>query len=84
VNGRALDTAPEIASRYREMLLAQSPSDRIVMGCGLFEVARSIALSSFVQTDDAVARRVHLFTRLYERDFDADTSAKIKARLRQG
>ena len=78
-----LDTAPEAAARYREMLLARSPSDRIVMACGLFDTARATVLASLGNESDVVTRRVHLFTRTYGRDFDAATVRRIIDRLRE-
>ena len=78
-----LDTTPEIAARYHEMILARSMSDRVVMACGLFDLARATVLVSLADGCDDITRRVYLFTRTYGRDFDAATASQIIARLRQ-
>ena len=83
MRGRLLDTTPEVEARYREMLLARSPSDHVVMACGMLDAARAIMLASLPADCDDVSRRVYLFTRTYGRDFDRTTARKIVARLRQ-
>ena len=42
------DTSPEIAA-IRERLLSRSGAERVVMGSRMFDVARTIALASFVE-----------------------------------
>ena len=81
--GSVTDTAPDVMSRYRAMLLARSPSERIVMACGMFEAARALVLSRISPTATAIDRRVHLFVRTYSGDFDADTAARVIARIRR-
>ena len=78
-----LDTAPEVAERYRAMLLACSPSERIVMACGLFDTARAAVLASLPDGADEATRRAHLFVRTYGRDFDPELSARILATLKR-
>lgn len=76
-----LDTSPGVAVLYREMLMARSASDRILMGLGLFDLARAVVLASLAAAGDEPARRVHLFINTYGRDFDADTVDRIVGRL---
>ena len=75
------DTAPDIEARYRRMMRAKSPSDRVVMACGMLDVARAAVLASLQGDHDERARRVHLFTRIYGRDFDPEAARRIVARL---
>jgi len=77
------DTAPEVAERYRAMLLALSQSERIVMACGLFDTARATVLASLPQGADEATRRVHLFLRTYGRDFDPELATRIVASLKK-
>jgi DNA-binding response OmpR family regulator len=79
----SLDTTPEIDARYRAMLRSRSASDRVVMACEMFTVARFMVLASLAPDADEATRRVHLFTRIYGRDFDPDSTGRIVARLRQ-
>ena len=74
---RPLDSAPDIDARYREMMHARSASERVVMACAMFDVARAAILSSLPDGSDDGTRRVQLFRRLYGRDFDGETAARI-------
>jgi hypothetical protein len=65
------------------MLRARSASDRVVMACEMFSVAQAMVLASLAGDCDRATRRVHLFTRIYGRDFDADTAGRIVAHLRR-
>jgi hypothetical protein len=75
------DTAPAIDARFRQMMRAKSPSERVVMACGMLDVARATILASLFGQADERARRVLLFRRLYGRDFDPETARQIVARL---
>jgi hypothetical protein len=76
-----LDTHPDVEARYRGMMRTKSPSERVVMACGMLDVARAAVLASLPAECDERAWRVHLFVRMYGRDFDAETSGRIVARL---
>jgi hypothetical protein len=78
-----LDTPPDIDVRYRRMMLAKSPSERVVMACGMLDVARATILAALPDHADDRSRRVLLFTRLYGRDFDPETARQIVARLHE-
>jgi len=43
------DTSPEIAAIVRERLLSRSGAEHVVRGSRMFDVARTIALASFVE-----------------------------------
>lgn len=60
-----VDTPPEMARRYHEMLFARSPAERFIMGARMFDTARAMILASFSPDlpPDEVRRR--LFKRLY-------------------
>lgn len=77
----SFDTAPEADARYRRMMFEKTPSQRVMMACGLLDIARATILATAPRGSDERARRVHLFTRLYGRDFDAETFRRIVARL---
>ena len=81
VSAGPLDTATDVAVRYEQMLLARSASDRVMMAMEAFDFARALALASLPEGADEAARRIHLFKRIYEQDFDAQTAARIIARL---
>jgi hypothetical protein len=62
------DTSPEMMERYRAMLLARSPSERVIMAAQMFEDARAIVLASFPPNLSPDERRQRLFARLYGDD----------------
>jgi hypothetical protein len=62
------DTSPEMMERYRSMLLARSPSERVVMAAQMFDAARAIVLASFPPNLSLDERRRRLFARLYGDD----------------
>ena len=78
-----LDTGTDIQVRYRRMMLAKSPSERVVMVCGMLDVARATILSALPDEADERSRRVLLFQRMYGRDFDPATTRQIVARLQE-
>lgn len=62
------DTSPEMAQRYRSMLLARSPSERVVMAAAMFDAARTLVLASLPPHLSVDERRRRLFARLYGED----------------
>ena len=75
------DTPPDVARRYREMLMARSGAERLRMGWDLFMAARHLALEGLRAegADDLPAR---LFLRFYGRDFSPEQRAAIVERIR--
>jgi hypothetical protein len=65
------DTSPEMAERYRSMLLARSPSERVVMAAQMFDAARAMVLASFPPNLSPDERRRRMFARLYGDDVAA-------------
>jgi hypothetical protein len=65
------DTSPEMADRYRSMLLARSPSERVIMAAQMFDAARAIVLASFPPNLSPDERRRRIFARLYGDDVPA-------------
>jgi hypothetical protein len=68
------DTPPEVMQRYRTMLLARSPEERLKMGCSMSATARTLVRASVLAQDPhaspASVRRA-LFLRFYGHEFDA-------------
>ena len=78
------DTRPEIAEKYRQMLLSRSGEERLRMGSSMNATARALIRGSVLardpQASPATLRRA-LFLRLYGHEFDAEAREKILARL---
>jgi len=78
------DTPPEVMRRYRTMLLARSPEERLKMGCSMGATARALVRASVLAQDPnaspAAVRRA-LFLRFYGHEFDAREREKIMEAL---
>jgi hypothetical protein len=59
------DTSPEIAAMMQKMLMARPGVERLVMGCQMFEVARTMALASMPPDLSEREIKVRLCERLY-------------------
>ena len=76
-----IDTPPDVARLYHEMLMARSGAERLRMGCDLFMAARRLALAGLqAQSPDDLPAR--LFLRFYGRDFSPHQRAAIVERIR--
>ena len=74
------DTRPEVARRYRELLLARSGEERLRIGCSMHATARALVRASVVARNplaSAAAVRQALFLRFYGHEFDAGTRDRI-------
>jgi len=76
------DTPEAVQNFYRTLLMRRSGSERLQMGCAMFDTARAFALANLrllSHSNDAL--RVRLFVRTYGGDFDAETVEQISAWL---
>ncbi len=76
------DTPQAVQDLYRTLLMDRPGTERLKMGCAMFDTSRALAranLEARVHTDADI--RVRLFVRTYGRDFDPDTVAQIVERL---
>jgi hypothetical protein len=80
------DTPPHIAERMAGLFSRRTPSERVIMACDMFDLARSLMIASVkAETPDINASdlRVKLFERLYPQDFEPAARARIVARVGQ-
>ena len=76
------DTPEAVQNFYQTLLLRRSVSERVHMGCAMFDTARTFARASLRgHTGNEAALRVHLFVRTYGGDFDAETVERMSAWL---
>ena len=76
------DTPEAVQNFYRTLLMRRSGSERLQMGCAMFDTARAFALANLrllSHSDDDL--RVRLFVRTYGGDFDAKTVERISTWL---
>lgn len=78
------DTPPEVVQRYRAMLLARSPEERLKMGCSMGATARALVRASVRARDPQAspgAMRRALFLRFYGHEFEAAERERIMEAL---
>ena len=66
------DTHPEIAVRYRELMMRKSGQQRLLMGCSMYDTAKQIVRSAIYNsrpgiTDAEIKREI--FLRFYGEEF---------------
>ncbi len=74
------DTDPEIALKFREMMLKKSPEERLKMGCSMFSFSKAIVKSSILQETGNVQPselKKKLFLRFYAKEMDEKSKEKI-------
>lgn len=76
------DTPEVVQNFYQTLLMRRSGSERLRMGCAMFDTARAFARASLRgRAGNDAAWRVHLFVRTYGGDFDAETVERISVWL---
>jgi hypothetical protein len=73
------DTHPEIEKKFISMLMSRSPSERLSMGCSMFDTAKHIALSSITEKRQlsSLEVRIALFRRFYGHDISEQQQADV-------
>ena len=72
------DTPEAVQNFYRTLLMCRSGSERLQMGCAMFDTARAFARANLrvpSYSDDEL--RARLFVRTYGGDFDPATAERI-------
>jgi hypothetical protein len=59
------DTSPEIERRFRQMIMARSGAERLIMAASMFDAARAIVLASLPKDLPEEDLRQRLFERIY-------------------
>ena len=76
------DTPEAVQNFYRTLLMRRSGSERLHMGCAMFDTVRAFALANLHGLSHSDAElRARLFVRTYGGDFDLGTTARIAAWL---
>lgn len=80
----ARDTTPDMAERYRRLLMARPGEDRLRMGCDMLDAAIEMFFATLPPEMPERERRAQLFLRFYGREFSPDARERIAARIRRG
>ena len=78
------DTPDDVETRYREMILAQSPAQRLAMASRMFATAKALIRAGILKEHKIVQEveiRKHIFLRLYGNDFKEPEKTKILNQL---
>ena len=78
------DTSAAMETRYRDMLMRRSGSERLKMGCSMLATARALARASVQARDPSVSPsslRRELFLHFYRGDFGPNDQLKILTHL---
>ena len=76
------DTPEAVQNFYRMLLMSRSGSERLRMGCAMFDTARAFVRANLqASSHHNNELRVRLFIRTYDEDFDPDTTQRIAAWL---
>ncbi len=66
------DTHPEIAVRYRELMMRKSGQQRVVMGCSMYDTAKQIVRSAIYNSRPGITEvemKKEIFLRFYGPEF---------------
>jgi hypothetical protein len=59
------DTPKDIEDKFREMIMARSGAERLIMGCQMFDAARAIIIASLPKDLPEDEFKHQLFERIY-------------------
>ncbi len=66
------DTHPEIAVRYRELMMRKSGEQRLLMGCSMYDTAKQIVRSAIYNSRPGITEtemKKEIFLRFYGQEF---------------
>jgi hypothetical protein len=79
-----LDTHPDIAIRFRELIMRKSGEQRLLMGCSMYDTAKKIVRSAIYNSQpeikDAEIKR-EIFLRFYGQEFSEADREKLLSAL---
>ncbi len=78
------DTHPEIAVRYRELMMRKSGQQRVVMGCSMYDTAKQIVRSAIYNSRPGITdteMKKEIFLIFYGQDFSQAEKDKFFSAL---
>lgn len=77
------DTSPDMQDKYRKLLMALSPGERVIKCCGMFNAAKALAVAGLEDEEnpDGLSLKARLFLCLYRDDFSREDRDRIVATL---
>ncbi len=78
------DTHPEMAVRFRNLMMSKTGQERLLMGCSMYDTAKEIVRSSIHNGHSGITEadmRKEIFLRFYGREFSHAEREKIISAL---
>ena len=78
------DTHPDIAIRFRDLMMSKTGEQRLLMGCSMYDTARQIVRSSIYNNRPEISEREmkkEIFLRFYGREFSRADMEKFLSTL---
>jgi len=78
------DTHPDIAIRFRDLMMSKTGEQRLLMGCSMYDTAKKIVRSSIYNsrpeiTDEEMKKEI--FLRFYGKEFNRTDREKFLSAL---
>ncbi len=74
------DTHPEIAARFRDLMMSKTGQERLLMGCSMYDTAKRIVLSAVRDRRPGITdveMRKEIFLRFYGQEFNEADRDKL-------
>ena len=78
------DTHPEIAVRFRNLIMSKTGQERLLMGCSMYDTAKEIVRSSIYNERPGITEadmRREVFLRFYGQEFSRADKEKLFSAL---
>lgn len=74
------DTHPEVAAQFRDLMMAKSNEQRLLMGCSMYDTAKQIVQSAIYSQRPGITpeeMRKEIFLRFYGLEFSQADREKV-------
>ncbi len=78
------DTHPDVAIRFRELMMRKSGEQRLLMGCSMYDAAKKIVRSAIYNSRPGITdteMRREIFLRFYGQEFSQADRKKLLSAL---
>ena len=78
------DTHPDIAVRFRELMMSKSGEERLLMGCSMYDTAKQIVRSAIYNSRPGITdaeMKKEIFLRFYGPEFSKADREKLLSEL---
>ena len=78
------DTHPDVAIRYRDLMMSKSGQQRLLMGCSMYDTAKQIVRSAIYNSRPGITdveMKKEIFLRFYGKEFSRADREKFLSAL---